>query len=98
MYKRQVLHDLESGCIYQDHTGSGYPHAAGQPDRDCAHDAAYTTAVYDDHQQIQRGVHLGGVGDDLLCQCVLDGVEVVVHGVICGDEPLHRGTQLPWKV
>ena len=33
-------------AFYQDHTGSGYPHAGGQPDRDCAHDAAYTTAVF----------------------------------------------------
>ena len=31
-------------------------------------------------------MYLGGVGGDLLCQRVLDGVEVVVHGVVCGDD------------
>ena len=42
--------------------------------------------ILDDHEQIQRRVHLGGVGGDLLCQRVLDGVEVIVHGVVCGDD------------
>ena len=43
--------------------------------------------ILNDHQQVQRCVHLAGVFGDLLRQLMLDGVEIVIHRVVCGDHP-----------
>ena len=43
--------------------------------------------VLDDHEQIQGGIHLAGVGGDLLRQRMLDGVEIVVHLIVGGNDP-----------
>ena len=42
--------------------------------------------ILDDHEQIQRGIHLAGVGSDLPGQRVLDGVEIVIHLIVSGDD------------
>ena len=46
--------------------------------------------ILDDHQQIQRCIHLAGVFGDLLRQLMLDGVEIVVHRVVCGNDLARR--------
>ena len=51
--------------------------------------------ILDDHQQVERGVHLGGVGGDLLSEGVLDGVEVIVHLVVGGNDLLGGRLILP---
>ena len=51
--------------------------------------------ILDDHQQVERGVHLGGVGGDLLSEGVLDGVEVIVHLVVGGNDFLGGRLILP---
>ena len=43
--------------------------------------------VLDDHEQIQGGIHLAGVGGDLLRQGMLDGVEIVVLLIVGGNDP-----------